>query len=307
MDGVSDTPLQRGAGGAGRADPAPRQRAPRRRRGRPWPGHSGDCQCRVRCAGRARSHPADHPRQPDRGDGIDGMTALHILSGGAAQGLVASLAPRFKELTGFGIAGEFGAVGAMADKLRSGTQADIVVLTAAIIANLARENLVVGASISDIGLVETAVAVRAGDPQVTANDAASLRTAFLAADAIFVPDTKVSTAGIHVAKVLQQLGIADVVSARLKIFSNGATAMRQLAETDSVRPIGCTQSTEIISTKGVTLSGSLPPGCELSTVYTAAVTTKAAAAQQAQSLIDLLTDADQRELRTRAGFLSGRK
>jgi len=235
------------------------------------------------------------------------MTALHILSGGAAQGLVASLAPRFKELTGFGIAGEFGAVGAMADKLRSGTQADIVVLTAAIIANLARENLVLGASISDIGLVETAVAVRAGDPQVTANDAASLRTAFLAADAIFVPDTKVSTAGIHVAKVLQQLGIADVVSARLKIFPNGATAMRQLAETDSVRPIGCTQSTEIISTKGVTLSGSLPPGCELSTVYTAAVTTKAAAAQQAQSLIDLLTDADQRELRTRAGFLSGRK
>ena len=235
------------------------------------------------------------------------MTALHILSGGAAQGLVASLAPRFKELTGFGIAGEFGAVGAMADKLRSGTQADIVVLTAAIIANLARENLVLGASISDIGLVETAVAVRAGDPQVTANDAASLRIAFLAADAIFVPDTKVSTAGIHVAKVLQQLGIADVVSARLKIFPNGATAMRQLAETDSVRPIGCTQSTEIISTKGVTLSGSLPPGCELSTVYTAAVTTKAAAAQQAQSLIDLLTDADQRELRTRAGFLSGRK
>jgi len=235
------------------------------------------------------------------------MTALHILSGGAAQGLVASLAPRFKELTGFGIAGEFGAVGAMADKLRSGTQADIVVLTAAIIANLARENLVVGASISDIGLVETAVAVRAGDPQVTANDAASLRIAFLAADAIFVPDTKVSTAGIHVAKVLQQLGIADVVSARLKIFPNGATAMRQLAETDSVRPIGCTQSTEIISTKGVTLSGSLPLGCELSTVYTAAVTTKAAAAQQAQSLIDLLTDADQRELRTRAGFLSGRK
>jgi molybdate transport system substrate-binding protein len=235
------------------------------------------------------------------------MTALHILSGGAAQGLVASLAPRFKELTGFGIAGEFGAVGAMADKLRSGTQADIVVLTAAIIANLARENLVLGASISDIGLVETAVAVRAGDPQVTANDAASLRIAFLAADAIFVPDTKVSTAGIHVAKVLQQLGIADVVSARLKIFPNGATAMRQLAETDSVRPIGCTQSTEIISTKGVTLSGPLPLGCELSTVYTAAVTTKAAAAQQAQSLIDLLTDADQRELRTRAGFLSGRK
>jgi molybdate transport system substrate-binding protein len=235
------------------------------------------------------------------------MTALKILSGGAAQGLVASVAPKFKALTGLDIEGEFGAVGAMAGKLRTGTQADIVVLTAAMIADLARESLVVSASISDIGLVETAIAVRTGDSLVTANDAAGLRAAFLAADAIFVPDTKASTAGIHVAKVLQRLGIADEVAARLKIFPNGATAMRHLAASDATRPIGCTQSTEIINTAGVTLCGSLPQGCELSTVYTAAVTTRSAAAKQAQVLIVLLTDADQRELRNRAGFLDARK
>ena len=235
------------------------------------------------------------------------MSALYILSGGAAQGLVASLAPKFKALTGFDIEGEFGAVGAMAGKLRAAAPADIVVLTAAIIADLARENLVVSASISDIGLVETAVAVRAGDSPVSVKDAAALRDALLASDAIFVPDTVASTAGIHVAKVLSQLDIADDVAARLRVFPNGATAMRHLAETDAVRPIGCTQSTEIISTPGVILSGSLPPGCELSTLYTAAVTTRAANARQAQRLIDLLADADQRELRIRAGFLGGGK
>ena len=235
------------------------------------------------------------------------MSALNILSGGAAQGLVASLAPKFKALTGFDIEGEFGAVGAMAGKLRAAAPADIVVLTAAIIADLARENLVVSASISDIGLVETAVAVRAGDSPVSVKDAAALRDALLASDAIFVPDTVASTAGIHVAKVLSQLDIADDVAARLKVFPNGATAMRHLAETDAVRPIGCTQSTEIISTPGVILSGSLPPGCELSTMYAAAVTTRADNARQAQRLIDLLADADQRELRIRAGFLGGGK
>jgi molybdate transport system substrate-binding protein len=235
------------------------------------------------------------------------MTDLNILSGGAAQGLVASLAPQFKALTGFGITGEFGAVGAMADKLRAGTPADILILTAALIAKLAGENLVVSASISDIGVVETAMAVRTGDPMVVVKDAASLRDAFLAADAIFVPDTKVSTAGIHVAKILQQLGIADEVSARLKVFPNGATAMRQMAASDAKRPLGCTQSTEIISTEGVMLSGSLPPGCELSTVYTAAVTTRAVNARQAQTLIDLLIGAEQRELRSRAGFLDAGK
>ncbi len=161
------------------------------------------------------------------------MSHLNILSGGAAQGLVASLAPKFKVMTGLDIEGEFGAVGAMADKLRSGTPADIVVLTAALIAKLAAENLVVGASIADIGLVETAIAVRAGDPKVSVGDATALRVAFLAADAIFVPDTRASTAGIHVAKVLQQLGIADEVAARLKVYPNGATAMRHLAASDA--------------------------------------------------------------------------
>jgi len=235
------------------------------------------------------------------------MNNLNILSGGAAQGLVGSLAPAFKAQTGFDIAGEFGAVGLMADKLRGGMPTDIVILTAALLATLAEERLVVAASISDVGLVETALAVRASDPKVVARDETGLRDALLASDAIFVPDTKASTAGIHVAKVLARLGIADAVAARLKIFPNGATAMRELAASDARHPIGCTQSTEIILTEGVVLSGSLPPGCELATMYTAGVATKAAHPSQASALIGLLTGAGQREQRERAGFISARK
>jgi molybdate transport system substrate-binding protein len=229
------------------------------------------------------------------------MNSLNIMSGGAAQGLVASLAPDFKAQTGFDIAGEFGAVGAMADKLRSGVPADIVIFTAGLIAKLAKEGLVVPSSISDIGKVETALAVRSRDPRLSVENAADLRAAFLAADVIFVPDVKASTAGIHVAKVLEQLGIAEAVAARLKIYPNGATAMRHLAASDAARPIGCTQSTEIISTEGVELSGPLPPGCELATMYTAAVTAQAHG--PAQALIDLLTSSGACAARTKAGFL----
>ena len=233
------------------------------------------------------------------------MKNLNILSGGAAQGLVASLASAFKSKTGFNIAGEYGAVGAMADKLRNGVPTDIIILTAALVAKLADEKLVVPASIADVGLVETAVAVRAGDPKVDVGDAGSLRAALLAADAIFVPDTKASTAGIHIAKVLDQLGIAVDVAERLKIYPNGATAMRHLAASDAARPIGCTQSTEIIATEGIVLSGPLPPGCELKTMYTAGVNTQAANAGPAQVLIELLTSADARDLRSHAGFIGG--
>ncbi|MGH6679527.1 MAG: substrate-binding domain-containing protein, partial [Bradyrhizobium sp.] len=83
------------------------------------------------------------------------MTELNILSGGAAQGLVARLSSPFKTKTGFDIAGEFGAVGAVAEKLRSGMPTDVVILTAALIARLAEEKLVVPSSIADVGMVET--------------------------------------------------------------------------------------------------------------------------------------------------------
>ena len=234
------------------------------------------------------------------------MSSLNILSGGAAQGLVKSLAADFKSRTGYEITGEFGAVGVMADRLRKGAAADIVILTAALLAKLAEEKLIVAATIADVGLVETALAVRTGDSRADVRDAADLRRTLLESDAIFVPDTKASTAGIHVANVLQKLGVADEVADRLRIFPNGATAMRELAASRARHPIGCTQSTEIISTEGVTLSGSLPPGCELATTYTAGVTAAAAHPQQARDLIALLTGAGQQERRQRAGFISSR-
>src|ERR1700748_2018248 len=99
------------------------------------------------------------------------MNSLNILSGGAAQGLVAGVAAKFWQQTGYDIAGEFGAVGVMADKLRAGAATDLVILTRALVAKLADENLVLPTSISDVGLVETALAVRFGDPRRPASHA----------------------------------------------------------------------------------------------------------------------------------------
>ena len=231
------------------------------------------------------------------------MTVVRLLSGGAAQGLVTSLVPQFKLLTTLDIEGEFGAVGTMAEKLRSGTAADLVILTQSIVADLAGAGLVAGDTVAGIGLVETSIAVRAGDPPVSVGDAASLRQALLGAAEIFVPDIKASTAGIHVAKVLDRLGIAAEAAPRLRIFPNGATAMRHLAESGATTAIGCTQSTEILNTPGVVLCGALPPGFELATIYSAGVTSQSPQAAGAERLIALLTAAESREMRARAGFL----
>lgn len=231
------------------------------------------------------------------------MPALKLLSGGAAHGLVAAVTPEFTARTGCSIDGTYGAVGIMAGKLRDGEAVDVMILTATLIAQLAKEGLVVAGSVADIGVVETAIAVRSGDAAPPIADEQATRAAFLAADAIYVPDIVSSTAGAHVAKVLRQLGIFGEVEGRLKVYANGATAMRELAGSKASRPIGCTQTTEIIITPGLALGGVLPASCALATVYTAAVTSRAGDAASAQVLIDILASGDRRDARQRAGFL----
>ena len=228
---------------------------------------------------------------------------LTILSGGAAQGLVGALAAAFKARSGCEIEGTFGAVGAMRDKLLGGAPADLLILTRALIGELGAQGHVVAASAADIGTVQTAVAVRSGEALPDVGNAAGLRAALLAADAIYFPDPKLATAGIHFARVIERLGIAADVASRIKTYPNGATAMRQLAAARGGRPIGCTQVTEILSTPGAQLVAPLPEGFELATVYTAGVCARAALPEQAQALAALLAGDAARGARERAGFI----
>ena len=231
------------------------------------------------------------------------MKSVRVLSGGAAQGLVEALRPSFEASTGCHIDGVFGAVGAMRQRLLAGDPADVMILSRGLIERLAREGHLAGASATDIGNVQTAVAARRGDPLPAIGNAGALRAALLAADEIHFPDPEQATAGIHFAKVLRDLGIADDIAGRLKPAANGATAMRALAVSTGHRPLGCTQATEILATAGIALAGPFPPGCDLATTYTAAVTARSAAAAEAQELIALLADEANRKIRARLGFL----
>ena len=225
-----------------------------------------------------------------------------LLSGGAADGLVTALAPGFRTETGVGVQGTFGAVGAMREKLRAGEAADLVILTRPIVDELSEAGVVARDSVQDIGIVRTAIAVRAGDPVPRVATADELRAALLAADEIHFPDPALATAGIHFAKVLDRLGIAEGVAQAVRTHPNGATAMRALAASDAKAPIGCTQVTEIIITPGARLVANLPDDLGLATTYTAAVVSDAPNAALARSFVRRLTAADAAEQRRQAGF-----
>lgn len=226
---------------------------------------------------------------------------LNVLCAGAVKGLVLAVQGGFENATGLRLHASFGAVGAMRDALRAGAPCDVFIATGAMIASLQASGELRPGSRRAIGAVQTAIAVKAAAPRPAIDSAESLKAALLAASAIYFPDATLSTAGAHVASVLQRLGIGDAMAPRLRMFANGATAMRELAGADD-GAIGCTQATEIRYTPGLALVGALPPPFALATVYSAAIAGAARDEGGARGLIDLLAGVASAALRRAGGF-----
>jgi molybdate transport system substrate-binding protein len=228
--------------------------------------------------------------------------ALHILSGGAAKGLVSALQKSFGEETGVAIEGAFGAVGVMKDRFLAGEACDVIILTAALIEQLTKDGHVVPGSSAALGRVLTGIAVRSDEAMPDVSSRESLAKALLVAKGIYFPDPERATAGIHFANVLRQLGIYDEVASRLRPYPNGATAMAAMAATSESDLIGCTQVTEIKYTEGVTLVAPLPKEFELATIYTAAVASKSVDPMDARQLVALLSGSTSAKVRADGGF-----
>ena len=227
---------------------------------------------------------------------------LHFLCAGASQGLVRALQSRFEAETGLQLQGRFGAVGAMKEALFAGEPCDLLVLTEAQVRELADQGRVQRDRCAALGRVRTGVAVRRGQQAPDVSTPEALRAALQAADTIYFPDPVRATAGIHFANVMRELGVHDALQARFRTYPGGAIAMRELADSTSPRPIGCTQVTEILYTEGVQLVALLPPRFELATVYTGAVTTASTQAAAASRLLALMVGEESRSLRAAGGF-----
>lgn len=212
---------------------------------------------------------------------------MNILSAGAAKGLLQTIAAR----EGIDFTGEFGAVGAIKESLLAGAPCDVIVLTAAMIADLVAADVVDSASVIPLGRVHTGVALLASSTPTHINSVASLRELCANASKIYFPDPVRATAGIHCLKVLASLGFVPSHEDRFATFPSGAIAMRAMADAGDAgeaEAIGITQCSEILYTDGVQYAGPLPEPYALSTVYTAAIIRDAKNAPEARRLLEAL-------------------
>ena len=231
---------------------------------------------------------------------------LHLLSGGAAQGLVAHLQASFKAQHLCSISGTFSAVGQMKAALLAGAPCDVIILTDSLIADLMASGNLLPGSAKNVGVVKTGVAVKSGDKAVDVSTPEKLKAALQAAKGIYFPDPIKATAGIHVMKVLKALGLDVELASKLHPHANGAAAMKAMAEAEAKTGgsdlIGCTQITEIVYAQGVDLIAPLPKEFELATTYTAAICANSTQPESAAALIALMASADTAALRLTCGF-----
>jgi molybdate transport system substrate-binding protein len=240
------------------------------------------------------SGPEDTPPPP--------VEPLRLLAAGATEPSVRDTIPQFEADTGLTVAFDFGAVGALRDRVLAGEPADVMVVTPAIITTLEAQQRVRAGSRVDLGQIGGGIAVRAGDPLPAIDTPEALEQALLDADEVYYADPAVATAGAALMRVVDMLGIGDEVRAKGRVAAGGRAAMENMTLSTAATVIGATQISEIKSVPGAMLVGEYPAPLQVKTIYSAIIVDDSTRTDDATRLLQFFAGPDFQARLTLSGF-----
>ena len=231
---------------------------------------------------------------------MEGPVSVRVYSGGAPRIALTQCAAAFEKARGHKIDLLFDGVSGIRDRLRAGERADVVLLPIqmmeALYSSLLRPDSRIVLARSPLG-----VAVRrdAAVPNVSSSDA--FRAAVLGARSIAYSDPKLAPSGVHLVRVLEQLGVADAVRPKtlLRTPFDGGVELVARGEAE----LGVYLVTEIRMTEGVKLAGLLPPELQTYVVYAGGVAADSPVSAVALDFLSFLTNEDARKSWEAAGFV----
>jgi molybdate transport system substrate-binding protein len=192
---------------------------------------------------------------------------LRVLSGGAVEPGIRPALAAFERATGHTTRIEFAGAPVLRTRVAGAPSADVVVLTQGIVDELAAQGTALGPR-APIGRVGVGVAVRpdAAVPDIASTE--SLKAALADADVVVFNR---ASSGLYVERMLQQLGMADVVNAKAAREQDGASVMQRLLAGTARREFGFGATTEIVlfRDRGLKLVGPLPAALQNYTTYVA--------------------------------------
>jgi len=179
-----------------------------------------------------------------------------IFVAGAAKAALPAITDSFGKDTGHTVEASFDTVGALRDRVLKGERPDLVILSAPAISALADKGAVARDVVVDLGRTGVGLAGRTGLAAAAVETPDQLRALLLGASSIGYADpARGATAGTLFAKALVELGLAEPLKDRLKVFPFGGDVIAAVEE--GKIELGVSQATEIL-THSVRFLGYLP-------------------------------------------------
>jgi molybdate transport system substrate-binding protein len=230
-----------------------------------------------------------------------GAADLKVTSAGAVRGLIAQIIDDYSRQTGQKFDFTIGTTGQLRNIIASGQPADLIIVSAPLMAELEKTGKLTPGSRADLGRVGIGVAVRDGAAVPDVSTSEALKKALIAARSIaYTNPAEGGTSGIHFASVADRFGIADAVKQKATLTRGGREAAIEVAEGRAEMAI--VFISEAMAVKGIKLAGLLPPAQQEYSAYAAAIPASSTDPAAARAFIAALTSAGMAERWRANGF-----
>ncbi len=182
---------------------------------------------------------------------------IRLLSAAAMQAVFGMITAEFERTTGHKLVFAYTTMGAITQRVLAGETADLIVGSTESMERLAREGRIDPASRVRIARVGIGAVVPTGTAKPPIGNADELRRALLAATSVvYAFPAGGGAAGVHIAKVIERLGIAEPLKTKTRFGQGGDVTEVTLAQ--GAGAFGMTQISEIVHKPGAEYIGPFP-------------------------------------------------
>jgi molybdate transport system substrate-binding protein len=215
--------------------------------------------------------------------------ALKVLSAIGMQVVMEDLGPKFERATGHTLALTIDATERVVKRVHGGETADVIVLPRQGIDGLVKDGKAAAGTVTAIAQSGIGLAVRQGAPKPDIASPDALKRTLLAAKSITYNNPESGAAsGVHFAKVLERLGIADAMKPKTVFPKLPGTAGFGREVLNGEADIAINQIQVLMTVPGLEVVGPLPGDLQNTLVFAAAMMDRTTNRDAAQALIQFL-------------------
>jgi molybdate transport system substrate-binding protein len=225
------------------------------------------------------------------------MMTVNCISSMATKRLLEEAAANFQSQEGISVKLESVGGVVAAKRVSEGEPFDVVMLAQDALEALAATGKIDPSTLTPLAVSQVAVATAASAPASAMNRPDDLRALMSSAQRI---GYSTGPSGVALLSLIKEWGMFDELRPQLMQAPPGVPVARLIAE-GSVQ-MGFQQRSELLGMPGIQILGDMPPGAEISTVFSGAICTGAAARNEGARFLAYLTSERTKELKEKIGM-----